>query len=210
MARCVFPTPGAPKSRTFSVWLRKPRARRGRTRTSNSLVAGRGGAGSVWVKSATRPHARGGSPPCRLADISSKSMLLHVVSQETPAKMTALVEKSPARAGPCGWGSGEAARPKAGRPEALRVRLPAAHETLQPQTVLQPCVSRDEVIDALEPIRELRKAKSSPHPASLARPGRQAGRAAQPGRTDTASCRHHRPARNSDASHDAPTLARRR
>ena len=35
---------------------------------------------------------------CRLADISSKSLLLQVVRQETAEKMTALIERSPARA----------------------------------------------------------------------------------------------------------------
>src|SRR6476660_10616549 len=36
---------------------------------------------------------------CRLADISSKSLLLQVVRQETPAKMTALVEKIASQGG---------------------------------------------------------------------------------------------------------------
>src|SRR5438552_16573128 len=54
---------------------------------------------------------------CRLADISSKSLLLQVVRQETPEKMTALVEKIANQGGATRQQLREAvAKPKAGRP----------------------------------------------------------------------------------------------
>ena len=66
---------------------------------------------------------------CRLADISSKSLLLQVVRQETPEKMTALVEKIASQGGATRQQLRDAAaKPKAGRPEALRLRLPAADQ----------------------------------------------------------------------------------
>ena len=60
---------------------------------------------------------------CRLADISSKSLLLQIVRQQTPQKMIALVEqltregreRGHARAGP----QGRRASPKLGRPKAF-------------------------------------------------------------------------------------------
>ena len=55
---------------------------------------------------------------CRLADISSKSLLLQVVRQETPEKMTALVEKIAGQGGATRQQLREAAaKPKAGRPK---------------------------------------------------------------------------------------------
>ena len=57
---------------------------------------------------------------CRLADISSKSLLLQVVRQETPEKMTALVEKIASQGGATRQQLREAtAKPKAGPAEAL-------------------------------------------------------------------------------------------
>src|SRR5438105_3325183 len=54
---------------------------------------------------------------CRLADISSKSLLLQVVRQEAPEKMTALIEKIASQGGTTRRQLREAtARPKAGRP----------------------------------------------------------------------------------------------
>ena len=67
---------------------------------------------------------------CRLADISVKSLLLQVVRQETPEKMTALVEKIASQGGATRQQLREAAaKPKAGSPEALRVRVPAADQS---------------------------------------------------------------------------------
>src|SRR6185503_16281469 len=55
---------------------------------------------------------------CRLADISSKSLLLQVVRQETPEKMTALVEKIASQGGATRQQlRQDAAKPKPGRPK---------------------------------------------------------------------------------------------
>src|SRR5205823_15091943 len=55
---------------------------------------------------------------CRLADISSKSLLLQVVRQETPEKMTALVEKIASQGGATRQQLREAAaKPRPGRPK---------------------------------------------------------------------------------------------
>src|SRR5262245_63638354 len=55
---------------------------------------------------------------CRLADISSKSLLLQVVRQNTAEKMTALVEKIASQGGATRQQLRDAtARPKAGRPK---------------------------------------------------------------------------------------------
>jgi len=55
---------------------------------------------------------------CRLADISSKSLLLQVVRQNTTEKMTALVEKIASQGGATRQQlRAEAARPKPGRPK---------------------------------------------------------------------------------------------
>ena len=100
---------------------------------------------------------------CRLADISSKSLLLQVVRQDTPEKMTALVEKIASQGGATRQQLREAAaKPKAGPAEALRLRLPAADQGVQPEAAVSPraASTRDEIIDALEAIlRDLRKAK---------------------------------------------------
>jgi ParB family chromosome partitioning protein len=100
---------------------------------------------------------------CRLADISSKSLLLQVVRQDTPEKMTALIEKMASQ------GSAPtrqqlrdaAARPKAGRPKhyVFAYRPPTKAFNLK-ISFAKSRASRDEVIDALEAIiRDLRKAK---------------------------------------------------
>jgi ParB family transcriptional regulator, chromosome partitioning protein len=99
---------------------------------------------------------------CRLADISSKSLLLQVVRQNTPEKMTALIEKI------AGQGSGAtrqqlrdaAARPKAGRPKhfIFAFRPPTKAFNLK-LSFNKSRASRDEIIDALEAIiKDLRKA----------------------------------------------------
>jgi ParB family chromosome partitioning protein len=99
---------------------------------------------------------------CRLADISTKSLLLQVVRQETPEKMTALVEKIASQGGATRQELRDAAaKPKAGRPKhyVFAFRPPSKIFNLK-LSFARTRVSRDEVIDALEQIlRELRKAK---------------------------------------------------
>ena len=75
---------------------------------------------------------------CRLADISSKSLLLQVVRQETPEKMTALIEKIASQGGATRQQLREAtAKPKAGRPKHYVVCLPAADEAVQSEAELR-------------------------------------------------------------------------
>jgi ParB family transcriptional regulator, chromosome partitioning protein len=98
---------------------------------------------------------------CRLADISAKSLLLQVVRQETPEKMTALIEKIASQGGgPTRQQLREAAaKPKAGRPKqyVFAYRPPTKAFNLK-IAFAKSRVSRDEVIDALEAIiRDLRK-----------------------------------------------------
>ncbi len=99
---------------------------------------------------------------CRLADISSKSLLLQIVRQETPEKMTALVEKIASQGGATRQQVREAtAKPKAGRPKhyVFAFRPPTKAFNLK-LSFTKARVNRDEIIDALEGIlRELRKAK---------------------------------------------------
>jgi ParB family chromosome partitioning protein len=99
---------------------------------------------------------------CRLADISSKSLLLQVVRQETPEKMTALIEKIAGQGGATRQQLREAtAKPKAGRPKhfVFAYRPPSKAFNLK-LNFSKSRVTREEVIDALEAIlRELRKAK---------------------------------------------------
>jgi ParB family transcriptional regulator, chromosome partitioning protein len=97
---------------------------------------------------------------CRLADISAKSLLLQVVRQETPEKMTALVEKIASHGGATRQQLREAAaKPKPGRPKhyVFAYRPPTKAFNLK-LSFSKSRASRDEVIDALEGIlRELRK-----------------------------------------------------
>jgi len=99
---------------------------------------------------------------CRLADISSKSLLLQIVRQEAPEKMTALIEKIASQGGTTRQQLREAtAKPKVGRPKhyvfAYRPPTKAFHLKLD---FTKSRVTRDEIIDALEAIlRDLRKAK---------------------------------------------------
>jgi ParB family chromosome partitioning protein len=100
---------------------------------------------------------------CRLADISSKSLLLQVVRQDTAEKMTALVEKIAS-----GGASATrqqlrdaVAKPKAGRPKhyVFAYRPPTKAFNLK-ISFAKSRASRDEVIDALEAIiRDLKKSK---------------------------------------------------
>jgi ParB family transcriptional regulator, chromosome partitioning protein len=99
---------------------------------------------------------------CRLADISSKSLLLQVVRQDTPEKMTALVEKIASQGGATRQQVREAvAKPKLGRPKhfVFAYRPPTKAFNLK-ISFTKPRASKDEVIEALEAIiRDLRKAK---------------------------------------------------
>jgi ParB family chromosome partitioning protein len=99
---------------------------------------------------------------CRLADISSKSLLLQVVRQETPAKMTALVEKIASQGGATRQQVRAAtAKAKPGRPKAyvFAYRPPTKAFNLK-LSFAKSRASREDVIDALEAIiKELRKAK---------------------------------------------------
>jgi len=99
---------------------------------------------------------------CRLADISSKSLLLQVVRQDTPEKMSALIEKFASQGGVTRQQLREAtAKPKAGRPKhylfAYRPPTKGFHLKL---TFAKSRASKEEIIDALEAIlRELKKSK---------------------------------------------------
>ena len=99
---------------------------------------------------------------CRLADISSKSLLLQVVRQETPEKMTALIEKIASQGGATRQQLREqAAKSKPGRPKhyVFAYRPPTKAFNLK-LNFTKSRVSRDEIIDALEGIiRDLRKSK---------------------------------------------------
>jgi ParB family chromosome partitioning protein len=99
---------------------------------------------------------------CRLADISTKSLLLQVVRQETSEKMTALIEKIADQGGATRQQLRDAAaKPKTGRPKhyVFAFRPPTKQFNLK-LSFARSRVSRDEVIDALEQIlRELKKAK---------------------------------------------------
>jgi ParB family transcriptional regulator, chromosome partitioning protein len=97
---------------------------------------------------------------CRLADIGSKSLLLQVVRQETPQKMTALVERIASQGGATRQQVRDAiARPKSGRPKryVFAYRPPTKQFNLK-LSFSKSRVDRDEIISALEAIlRELRK-----------------------------------------------------
>src|SRR5204863_807150 len=99
---------------------------------------------------------------CRLADISSKSLLLQVVRQDTPQKMTALVEKIASQGGATRQQLRDAsAKPKAGRPKqfVFAYRPPTKAFNLK-LSFAKSRASRDEIIDALQAIiRDLRNQK---------------------------------------------------
>jgi ParB family transcriptional regulator, chromosome partitioning protein len=96
---------------------------------------------------------------CRLADIHSKSLLLQVVRQGDPQKMTALIEKISRDGGATREAvRKETAKPKAGRPKSyiFSYRPPTKAFKLQLRFA-KSRVDRDEVISALEAIiQELR------------------------------------------------------
>jgi ParB family chromosome partitioning protein len=93
---------------------------------------------------------------CRLADISSKSLLLEVVRQGDPQKMVALVERIARDGGATREAvRKETARPKAGRPKAYVFSYKAPTKAFKLQLRFSKSrVERDEVIQALEAIIE--------------------------------------------------------
>jgi ParB family chromosome partitioning protein len=100
---------------------------------------------------------------CRLADISSKSLLLQIVRQQAPEKMAALIEQLTQDGGQVTRAQARQAvatkAPKLGRPKAFvfQYRPPAKTFNLRLQ-FRKSDVDRDEVISALEEIiRELRQ-----------------------------------------------------
>ncbi len=100
---------------------------------------------------------------CRLADISAKSLLLQVVRQDTPEKMTALIEKMTSQGGGATRQQLRQAveKPKAGRPKhfVFAFRPPTKQFNLK-LSFAKSRVSREEVVEALEGIlRELRKSR---------------------------------------------------
>ena len=75
---------------------------------------------------------------CRLADITAKSTLLQIVRQADPKKMLALVEKLAGQGAATRQAARkETAKPKAGPPEVLRLRVQAADEGVRPASELQ-------------------------------------------------------------------------
>ena len=99
---------------------------------------------------------------CRLADITSKSLLLQIVRQDTAEKMTALIEKIASQGGATRQQLRAAtAKPKAGRPKhyVFAFRPPTKAFNLR-LSFNKSRATRDEIIDALEAIlRDLRKSK---------------------------------------------------
>jgi len=96
---------------------------------------------------------------CRLADIHSKSLLLHVVRQGDHQKMVALVEKIARDGGTTREAvRKETAKPKAGRPKAYTFSYKAPSKAFKLHLrFTKSRVERDEVISALEAIiKELR------------------------------------------------------
>jgi ParB family transcriptional regulator, chromosome partitioning protein len=101
---------------------------------------------------------------CRLADITSKSLLLQVVRQSDPQKMIALVERVSRETAPGAASSAPvtrqllrdaAAKPKAGRPKAyvFQYRAPSKAFSLK-LNFRKTQVERAEIITALENILE--------------------------------------------------------
>jgi len=99
---------------------------------------------------------------CRLADISSKSLLLQIVRQETPEKMTALLEKIASQGGTTRQQLREVtAKPKPGRPKAFVFAYRPPDKTFNLKLSFgRSRASKDDVISALEAIlKELRKSR---------------------------------------------------
>jgi len=99
---------------------------------------------------------------CRLADISSKSLLLEIVRQPDQERMLALLEKITSQGGATRADVRKArARPKPGRPRAFTFNYKAAGKACSLRLSFRKSrVDRDEIIAALEAILdELRSAK---------------------------------------------------
>jgi ParB family chromosome partitioning protein len=97
---------------------------------------------------------------CRLADISSKSLLLQIVRQGDPDKMVALIEKLSRDGGMTREAARkEVAKPKPGRPKAFVFSYKAPTKAFNLQLKFSKSkVEREEVIQALENIiEELRR-----------------------------------------------------
>src|SRR6201993_2820196 len=91
---------------------------------------------------------------CRLADISSKSLLLQVVRQDSVQKMTALIERIASQGGATRQQVREAtAKPKAGRPKnfVFAFRPPTKAFNLK-LSFAKGRATREEVIETLETI----------------------------------------------------------
>jgi ParB family transcriptional regulator, chromosome partitioning protein len=98
---------------------------------------------------------------CRLADISSKSLLLQIVRQQTPQKMVALIEELTKDGSATREQARKAvAKPKPGRPKNFVFQYRAPTKAFQLKLQFRRSdVDRTEVIAALEGIiAELRKA----------------------------------------------------
>jgi ParB family chromosome partitioning protein len=99
---------------------------------------------------------------CRLADISSKSLLLQVVRQNTPEKMTALIEKIASQGGATRQQLRDAtAKAQPGRPKHYIFAFKAPTKAFNLKLSFNKSrASRDEIIDALEIIlKDLRSKK---------------------------------------------------
>ena len=100
---------------------------------------------------------------CRLADISSKSLLLQIVRQQDPQKMIALIERLTRDGGGAAVTREQArkvaAKPKGGRPQAFVFNYKAPTKTFNLKLQFKKAdVDKSEVIAALEGIiKELRK-----------------------------------------------------
>ncbi len=93
---------------------------------------------------------------CRLADISSKSLLLQIVRQGSPQKMTALVEKIARQGGATREEiRRETQKPKPGRPKAFTFRFRPENKAFSLRmSFTKGKVERNEIIAALERILE--------------------------------------------------------
>jgi ParB family chromosome partitioning protein len=93
---------------------------------------------------------------CRLADITAKSLLLQIVRQETPEKMTALVERIASQGGATRQQVREAvAKPKPGRPKHYTFAYRPPEKTFHLKlSFTKSRVNKEEVIQALESILE--------------------------------------------------------